>query len=83
VRRIFGPKMVEVEGGQRRLHNEEFHHLYASQNIIRVIKSGKKSWEGQVARMCEMRNASNILVGKPEGKRPFGKPRSRWDVILE
>jgi hypothetical protein len=55
-----------VAGGWRRLHNEELHNLYASSNIIRVIKSRKIKEAGRVARMGEMRNAYNILVGKPE-----------------
>jgi hypothetical protein len=70
-RRIFGRKREEVVGGWRRLHNEELHKLYASQHFIRVIKSGKR-WTGHVARVGDMRNAYNILVGKPEGKRTFG-----------
>jgi hypothetical protein len=49
LRRIFGAKREEVAGGWRRLHNEELHNLYASQNIVRVIKSRKMRWEGYVA----------------------------------
>jgi hypothetical protein len=59
-----------VAGGWRRQHNEELHNLNASPNIIRVIKSRRIGWAGQVARVREMRNAYNILVGKSEGKRP-------------
>jgi hypothetical protein len=62
----FGPKKEIVVGGWRRLHNEEFHNLYASENIIWVvIKARKMRWAGHVACMGEMRNAYNILVGKP------------------
>jgi hypothetical protein len=65
LRRIFGPKREVVAGGWRRLHNEMLHNLYASPHIIRVIKSGSMRWASQVVRMGEMRNAYNILVGKP------------------
>jgi hypothetical protein len=51
--------------------------LYASQNIIRVIKSGKMLWAGHISHMGQMRNAYSILVGKPEGKRALGRPRHR------
>jgi hypothetical protein len=64
LRRMFGPKREEVAGGWRRLHNEELHNLYASPNIIRVIKPRRLRWEGHVARMAEIGNACTILVGK-------------------
>jgi hypothetical protein len=60
-------------GGWRRLHNEELHNLYASTNIIRVIKSRRMRWAGHVAHIGEIRNTYKILVGKPEGKRPLGR----------
>jgi hypothetical protein len=60
--------LEEVVGGWRKLHNVELHNLYASPNIIRVIKSWRMRWAGQVARMEEMRNACKISVRKPEGK---------------
>jgi hypothetical protein len=62
LRRMFGPKREEVAGGWRRLHNEEFHNLYASTNFIRVIKLRRMRLEVHVARMGDMRNAFNILV---------------------
>jgi hypothetical protein len=68
-----------VVGGWRRLHNEELHNLYASPNIIRVIKSRIMRWAGHVTGIREMRNAYRILVRKPEGKRPLGRPRYRWE----
>jgi hypothetical protein len=76
---MFGPKRVEVAGGWRRLHNEELHNMYASLNIITVIKSRKMGLMVHVARMGELRNAYKILVGKPEGKRSFGRSRRRWE----
>jgi hypothetical protein len=78
LRRIFGPKRDEIIIGWRRLHNEELHNLYSSPNIIRMIKSRRMSWAGHVAQMGRKRNAYKILVGKPEGKRPLGRPRCRW-----
>jgi hypothetical protein len=67
LRRIFGPKMDEVTGGWRKLHNEELHGLYFSPSIIRVIKTRRMRWAGHVARMGEVRDAYNMLVGRPEG----------------
>jgi hypothetical protein len=77
LRRIFGPKRDEVTGGWRKLHNEELHNLYSSPNIIRVIKSRRMRWAGNLARMREKRNPYKILVGKPEGKRLLGRPKRR------
>jgi hypothetical protein len=63
--------------------SEELHNLYSSPSIIRIIKSRRMRWAGQVARMGEKRNAYRILVGKPEGKRPLGRPRRRWEDIIK
>jgi hypothetical protein len=71
VRIIFRPKRDEVVGDWRRLHNEELHNLYNSPNVTRVMEWIRMRQAGNVARMGEMRNAYKILVGKPEGKRPF------------
>ena len=79
LRGIFGPKRDEVTGEWRRLHNEELNDLYSSPNIIRVIKSRRMRWAGHVARMGEGRGAYRVLVGRPEGRRPFGRPRRRWE----
>jgi hypothetical protein len=76
--RIFGPKRDEVTGERRKLHNEEFRDLYSSPRIIRIIKSRRMRRAGHVARMGEERNAYRLLVGKPEGKRPLGRPRRCW-----
>jgi hypothetical protein len=67
-----------VTGEWKKLHNEELRDLYSSLCIIRIIKSRKMRWAGHVARMGERRNAYRLLVGKPEGKRPLGRPRRRW-----
>jgi hypothetical protein len=77
LRRIFGPKMDEMTGKWRKLYNEELRDLYSSPSIIRIIKSRRMRWVGHVARMGEKRNAYKLLVGKPEGKRPLGRPRRR------
>jgi hypothetical protein len=74
LRRIFGPRRDEE---WRRLHNEELNDLYSSPNIMRVIKSRRMRWAGHVARMGEERGVYRVLVGKPEGRRPLGKPRRR------
>jgi hypothetical protein len=79
LRRIFGPKRDEVTGGCRKLHNEELHGLYSSPNIVRVIKARWMRWAGHVAGMGEVRRAYNILVGRPEGRRPLERPRRRWE----
>jgi hypothetical protein len=77
--RIFGPKRDEVTGEWRKLHNEELHNLYSSLDIIRQIKSRRMWWAGHMARMGEERKVYKVLVGKPEGKRPLGRPRRRWE----
>jgi hypothetical protein len=69
----------EATGDWRRLHNEELNDLYSSPNVIRVIKSRRLRWAGHVARMVEERGAYRILVGRPEGRRPLGRPRRRWE----
>jgi hypothetical protein len=66
-----------VTGGWRKLHNEELHNLYSLPSIIRIIKSRKMRWAEHVARMREKRNVYRLSVGKPEGKRPLGRPRRR------
>ena len=77
LRRIFGPRRYEVTGEWRRMHNEEPNDLYSSPNIVRVIKSRRMRWAGHMARMGEEREVYRVLVGKPEGKSPLGKPRRR------
>jgi hypothetical protein len=61
------------------LHSEELHNLYIILNIIMQIKPRRMIWAGHVAHMGEERKVYNVLVGKPEGKRPLGRPRHRWE----
>jgi hypothetical protein len=78
-RKIFGPKRDAVTGEWRRLKNEELHDLYSLPNIIRIIKLRRMRWPGHVARMEEKSDAYRILVGRPEGRQPLGRPRRRWE----
>jgi hypothetical protein len=78
LRKIFGPKWDVVTGEWGRLHSEELNDLYSPPNI-RVIKSRRIKWTEHVARMGERRVVYRVLVGKPEGKRPLGRPRRRWE----
>ena len=77
--RIFGPKRDGVTGEWRKLHNEELNDLYASPNIVRVIKLRRMKWAGHVTCMGERRSVYRVLVGKYEGKRTLGRPRRRWE----
>jgi hypothetical protein len=78
LRRIFEPKRDEVIGEWRKLHNEELHDLYSSPSIIRIIKARRMRWAEHVARMGEKSDAYKLLAGKPERRRPLGRPRRRW-----
>ena len=80
---VYGPRkpvasILKVTGELRRLHNEELNDLYSSPNIVWMIKSRRMRWAGHVARMGEERGVYRVLVGKPEGKRPLGRPRRKW-----
>ena len=79
LRGIFGPKRDGVTGKWRKLHNEELNDLYSSPNIVRAIKSRRMRWAEHVARMEEGRGVHKVLVGKPEGMRPLGRPRRRCE----
>jgi hypothetical protein len=79
LRRVFGPKKDEVTGEWRKLHNEELSDLYSLPNIMRVVKSRRMRWVGHVARTVEGRGVHRVVVGKPEGRRPLGRPRRRWE----
>ena len=72
-------KKDEITGEWRKLHNAELHALYSSPNITRSLKSRRLRWAGHVARMEQSRCAYRVLVGKPEGKRPLGRPRHKWE----
>jgi hypothetical protein len=77
-RRILRPMRNEGAGGWRKLHNKVFLYLYSSPSIIRIMKSRRMRWAGHVARMGEKRHAYRLVVGKPEGRTPLGRPRHRW-----
>jgi len=79
LRRVFEPKRDEVTGEWRKLHNEELSDLYSLPNIVRVVKSRRMRWAGHVARIGQGREVHRVLVGKPEGKRPLGRPRRRCE----
>jgi hypothetical protein len=78
LRGIFGPKRDEVTGEWRKLLSGELHNLYSSPDIIMKIKARRMRWAGHVARMGEGRNLYKVLMEKPEGKRPLGRPKRRW-----
>ena len=78
LRKIFGAKKDEIAGEWRKLHNDELYALYSSPNIIRSPKSRRLRWAGHIARTEQSRNVYRVLVGKPEGNRPLGRPRRRW-----
>ena len=82
LRKIFEAKKDEITCEWSKLHNSELHALYSSPNIIRSLRSRRLRWAGHVARMEQSRNAYKVLVGKPEGKRPLGRPSRRWEDIL-
>jgi hypothetical protein len=79
LRRIYGPKTDQVTEVWRRLHNKELYALYSSPDIIRVINTRRLRWAGHAANMRERRGAYRVLVGKPEERRPLGRPRHRWE----
>ena len=79
LRRIFGPKRDGLTGEWRKLHNEELNDLYCSPNTVRLIKWRRMRWAGHVARMRERTVACRVLVGRADGKRPFGRTRRRWE----
>ena len=81
--KIVGAKRDEITGEWRKLHIAELHALYSSPNIIRNLKSRRLRWAGRVARLKQFRNAYRVLVGKPESRRPLGRPRRRWDENIK
>jgi hypothetical protein len=83
LRKIFGPKRDKVTGQWRKIHTEELNDLYSSPNIIWAIKSRSMRWTGHMACTGEKRGAYRILVGRPEGRQPLGRPRNRWEDNIE
>jgi hypothetical protein len=83
LRKIFGSKRDEVTRDWCKLHNDELNDLYYSPNIVRVIKTRRMRVAGHVVCMGERRGIHRILVGKPEGKRPLGRPRQRWEYNMK
>jgi hypothetical protein len=82
LKKIFGPKKEE-DGSWRKLHNDELQSLYSSPNIVRVIKLRRMRWAGHVACMGQGRSVYRVSVGRPEGKRPLGRPRRRWEYNIK
>ena len=82
-RRIFGPKRDEVTGEWRKLNNDELNDLHSSSNIVWLIKSTIMRWAGHVGRMMDSRGIYRVLVGKPEGQRPLGRPSRRWELNIK
>jgi hypothetical protein len=74
-----GLKGDEVTGEWRRLRNEEQCGLHSATNTIRMIKERRVRWTGHAERMGQRRGAYRVLVGRPGGKRPLGRPRRRWE----
>jgi len=78
--------VADIAGGKtgewRKLHNEEINDLYSSPNIVRVIKWRRIRWAGHVARISEERGVYRVLGGKPEGRRPQGRPSIDGWIIL-
>jgi hypothetical protein len=83
LRRLFGPRRDEVTGDWRKLLNEELNDWYSSPSLVRVMKSLRTRWEGHVECMGKKRGLCRVLVGKPEGKRPLGRPRYRWQNNIQ
>ena len=78
LRKTFRPKREEVTGKWRKLHIEALHNLHSSPDAAWVIKSRRMRWAGNVAKTEEKHKADRLVVGKPEGKRPLGRPRSSY-----
>ena len=79
LRRKFGPKRNEATREWGKLHNEELNYLFSSLNIVQVMKQRRMRWAGHVAHMADRIGVFRILVGKPDGQRPHGRPRHRWE----
>ena len=75
LRKIFGPKRDEVPGEWSRPHNEDLYEMYSLPSTIRVTKSRRMKWTEDIARMGNRTVVYRVLVRKPDGKRPLGRPR--------
>jgi hypothetical protein len=80
LRRVLVPRRDAVTGEWRKLHNAELRNLYSLPSIVRVVNSRRMRWVWHMARMGEGRGVYGVLVGRPEGKRPLGRPRRRWEI---
>jgi hypothetical protein len=76
--KILGPEREE-DRSWRKLHNDELHSLYSSQDIVKVINSRRMRWAGHVACIGEGKGVYRFLVERPEGKRPLGRHRRKWE----
>jgi hypothetical protein len=83
LRRTFGPKRDEVTGEWRKLHSEELYDLYCSPDFFRVMKSRRMRWAGHVGRMGRGEAYTGFWVVNPDGKRPLGRPRRRWEDNID
>jgi hypothetical protein len=75
---VFGPKWDEVTEEWIELHNEKLNDLYCSPNIVRTITSIRMRWARHVVCTGEKMGVYRVLVGRPEGKKPLGRPKRRW-----
>ena len=79
LKRILRPERDKVTGELRKLHNEEVNDLYPTPKIFRLMKARRMIWVGHLALMGQGTAVYRILLGKPEGKRPPGRTRCRWE----
>ena len=79
VLRIFGTERDEVTGEMRKIHIEQLNDLYSTSNTVLVIYSIRMRWVGHAVRLVERRGVYRGLAGNPEGKKPLGRPRHRWE----
>jgi len=82
-KKILVPKRDEITGQWTRLYNEELYDLWSSPNIVRGIKSRRMRLAGHVKRVGDRRDACRILIGRPDGNRPLGRRRHRWEPNIK
>jgi hypothetical protein len=83
LRKIFGPRTDATKGGCRNLHTDKLHKLYSSENADRLKKSMRMRRARRVVRIAEKKDDYTVLVGRPEGKKPPGRPRLRWEENIK